>query len=426
MIKRRHFLRSSAATLVLPFLESVGFRRFASAAAPAAPAKRMIFIAMGYGVTQETWFPDRAQTGPGYVLPPGLAPLARHKEDLTVVQGLSNRYSEDAHAGSTFWLTGANPHEGGAVFHNGISADQVAAAAFGKNTRFTSLQLNGSDTDLSGPGHGQGLSLAWDTRGKPIGGQNSPLAAFNRLFSAETVPVESLRLRLAQKRSLLDTVMEEAKDLQRGLAKADLEKLDEYFQGIREIEVRLAKEEQWQSVPKPKSPLQAPPDGPLGREEIRLMYDLTAAALQTDSTRVVTYRLPISNLLASLGVKVAAHDMSHYNPGERMEASQRRDAANTELLAGLLDKLKAVPEADGSRLFDHTTVVFGSNISNVHNLTNCPTLITGGGAGVKLGHHLVVSKDTPLCNVWLTLLRGSGVELERHGDSSGVVKELIV
>ena len=425
MIKRRHFLRSSAATLVLPFLDSLGFRRFASAAAPATPAKRMIFIAMGYGVTQETWFPDRAHTGPGYVLPPGLAPLARHKDDLTVVQGLSNRYSEDAHAGSTFWLTGANPHEGGASFHNGISADQVAAAAFGKSTRFTSLQLNGSDKDLSGPGHGQGLSLAWDTRGKPIGGQNSPLAAFNRLFSAETVSLESLRLRLAQKRSLLDTVMEEAKDLQRGLAKADLEKLDEYFQGIREIEVRLAKDEQWQSVPKPKSPLQSPPEGPSGREEIRLMYDLTAAALQTDSTRVVTYRLPISSLLASLGVKVAAHDMSHYNPGERMEASQRRDAANSELLAGLLDKLKAVPEADGSRLFDHTTVVFGSNISNVHNLTNCPTLITGGGAGVKLGHHLVVSKDTPLCNVWLTLLRGSGLELERHGDSSNVVKELI-
>ena len=155
------------------------------------------------------------------------------------------------------------------------------------------------------------------------------------------------------------------------------------------------------------------------------MYELTAAALQTDSTRVVTYRLPIANLLTSLGVKVAPHDMSHYNPGERMEASQRRDAANSELLAGLLDKLKAVTEADGSRLFDHTTVVFGSNISNVHNLTNCPTLITGGGAGVKLGHHLVVSKDTPLCNVWLTLLRGSGIELERHGDSSNVVKELI-
>ena len=425
MLNRRHFLRSSAATLALPFLESAGFRRFASAATPGTPPKRMIFIAMGYGVTQETWFPDRAHTGPGYALPPGLAPLARHKDDLTVVQGLSNRYSEDAHAGSTFWLTGANPHEGGAVFHNGISADQVAAGAFGRDTRFASLQLNGSDKDLSGPGHGQGLSLAWDTRGKPIGGQNSPLAAFNRLFSAESESVEKLQRRLAQKRSLLDTVREEAQDLQRNLTKADIEKLDEYFQGIREIEVRLTKDEQWQSVPKPKSPLQAPPEGPLGREEIRLMYELTAAALQTDSTRVVTYRLPIANLLTSLGVKVAPHDMSHYNPGERMEASQRRDAANSELLAGLLDKLKAVTETDGTRLFDHTTVVFGSNISNVHNLTNCPTLITGGGAGVKLGQHLVVSKDTPLCNLWLTLLRGSGIQIERHGDSSNVVRELI-
>lgn len=425
MINRRHFLRSSAATLALPFLESIGFRRFASAAAQGAPAKRIIFIAMGYGVTQETWFPDRAHTGPGYVLPPGLAPLVRHKEDITIVQGLSNRYSEDAHAGSTFWLTGANPHEGGAVFHNGISADQVAAAAFGKATRFASLQLNGGDKDLSGPGHGQGLSLAWDNRGKPVGGQNSPLAAFNRLFSAETESIERLQRRLAQKRSLLDTVLEEARDLRRGLTQVDLEKLDEYFQSIREIEVRLLKDEQWQSVPKPKSPLGAPPEGPVGRDEIRLMYDLTTAALQTDSTRVATYRLPISNLLTSLGVKVAAHDMSHYNPGERMEASQKRDAANSELLAGFLDKLKAVPEADGTRLFDHTTVVFGSNISNVHNLNNCPTLITGGGAGVKLGHHLVVSKDTPLCNAWLTLLRGSGIDVERHGDSSGLLKELI-
>lgn len=424
MTNRRRFLRSSTATLALPFIGSLGFRRFASAAAPAVPVKRMIFIAMGYGVTEETWFPDVTQTGAGFALPPGLEPLARHRDDITIVQGLSNRYSEDAHAGSTFWLTGANPHENGAAFHNGISADQAAAAAFGKDTRFTSLQLNGSDKDISGPGHGPGLSLAWDNRGKPLGGQNSPLAAYHRLFSAENVSPDQLRLRLAQKRSMLDTVMEEARDLQRGLAKNDIEKLDEYFQGIREIEVRMSKDEQWQSVPKPKSPLQQPPESS-GQEEIRLMYDIMTAALQTDSTRVVTYRLPIANLLTSLGVKVAAHDMSHYSPGERTEASQKRDAANTGLLAGLLDKLKAVPEANGTRLFDHTTVVFGSNLSTVHNLTNCPTLITGGGSGIKLGQHIVAPKDTPLCNAWLTLLQGSGVALERHGDSSGLLKSLI-
>jgi hypothetical protein len=424
MQTRRHFLRSTSAIIALPLLESAGTRRFAKAAAPVPPKKRMVFIGMGYGVTQETWFPDIKQTGSDYKLPPGLAPLERHKPDFTVIQGLSNRYAEDAHSGSTFWLTGANPHEGGATFHNSISADQVAAAAFGKDTRFSSLQLNGSDKDLSGPGHGPGLSLAWDHRGKPIAGLNTPLAAFHRLFSAEQLPIEELRQRMNRKRSVLDAVTVEARDLQRGLAKNDVEKLDEYFQSIREIELRIAKEDQWQSIPKPTAAMAAPSEGRSGTEEIRVMYDLMVAALQTDSTRVLTYRLPIANLLTSLGVKVAAHDMSHYSPGERQEASQKRDSANSDLLAGLLDRLKGVKEADGTRLFDHTTVVFGSNLSTVHNLTNCPTLIAGGGSGTRLGHHLVVSKDTPLCNAWLTLLQGSGIPLERHGDSSGTLKEL--
>jgi hypothetical protein len=425
MHTRRHFLRSSTGLIALPFLESLGFRRFASAAPAEAPPKRMVFLGIGFGVTKETWFPDVNQTGPQYTLPPGLAPLARHQQDFTLIQGLANRYSEDAHGGSTYWLTGANAHEGGASAYNSISADQVAAAAFGKNTRYASLQLNGSDKDLSGPGHGRGLSLAWDHRGKPIAGMNSPLAVFHRLFSAEKVSLEELRARMTQKRSLLDAVRVEAEDLQRGLAKNDVEKLEEYFQGLREIEQRIARDEQWQSVPKPKAPLPQPAEGRSGVEEIQLMYDLMVAALQTDSTRVLTYRLPITNLLTGLGIKVAAHDMSHYSPGERMEASQKRDVTHSTLLAVFLDKLKAVRETDGSRLFDHSTVVFGSNLSHVHNLTNCPTLIAGGGSGIRLGRHLVASRDTPLCNVWLTLLRGSGVSVERHGDSSGEFKPLI-
>jgi hypothetical protein len=140
---------------------------------------------------------------------------------------------------------------------------------------------------------------------------------------------------------------------------------------------------------------------------------------------VMTYRQPISSLLASLGIKVAPHDMSHYSAGERLEASQRRDLVQSELLAGLIDKLKATKESDGTRLFDHTCLVFGSNIRNVHYLDNCPTILTGGGAGIKLGQHLVVSKDTPLCNAWLTLLRGVGINVPRHGDSTGVISELL-
>jgi hypothetical protein len=107
-----------------------------------------------------------------------------------------------------------------------------------------------------------------------------------------------------------------------------------------------------------------------------------------------------------------------------MLASQARDNAHSELLAGLIDKLKATKEADGSSLFDHTALAFGSNISSIHYLDNCPTVLTGGGANLKLGQHLVLPKDTPLCNVWLTMLNGMGIDVERHGNSSGIVKAL--
>jgi hypothetical protein len=174
-----------------------------------------------------------------------------------------------------------------------------------------------------------------------------------------------------------------------------------------------------------KPPVADPKEGLAGKEEIKVMYDLIVAALQTDSTRVLTYRQPVGTLLQSLALKVAPHDMSHYTVGPRMEASQKRDAMQSELLAGLIDKLKAVKEADGRSLFDHTCLAYGSNIRSIHFLDNCPTLLTGGAAKIKLGQHLVVSKDTPLCNVWLTLLHGLGIQAERHGDSTGVVKELL-
>ena len=230
---------------------------------------------------------------------------------------------------------------------------------------------------------------------------------------------------LEKKRSVLDAVLADARDLQRGLATNDVKKLDEYFDSIRDIETRLVRDEDWQSVPKPKTPLAAPPASPVGRAEIEVMYDLMIAAMQTDSTRVLTYRQPISTLLTSLGIKVAAHDMSHYTPGERKDASQRRDVALSELLAGFLDRLKATQEADGSSLFDHVSLVFGGNLRTVHQTENCPTILSGRGAGVNLGHNFVMPRDTPLCNAWLTLLHGVGVQVERHGDSTGLLKEII-
>jgi hypothetical protein len=422
---RRRFLKSATGIVALPVLESLRFRRFAHAAEPPLPPKRMVFLGIGFGVTQETWLPKLDDVGSGYMLPEGLAPLARHKADFTLVQNCMHRFASDPHGGSTFWLTGANPYgTTGKSFHNSISVDQVAAAEWGRETRFNSIQLNGSEPNLAGPGHGQGLSLAWDAGGKPVAGYNSPVIAFHRLFSAEDVPLEQRQKMLADEQSVLDDMLEDARSLKRGLNTADGEKLDEYFESLRAIETRLAKEERWLGRPKPQAPLPQPGEGLVGRDEIRLMYDLIVAALQTDSTRVVTYRQPIQHLLTSLGIKVASHDMSHYQPGGRMEASQKRDLMQSDLLAGLLDVLKGTKELDGSSLFDHTTVVFGSNIRSIHYLDNCPTLIAGRGAGIRLGHHIVQPEDTPLCNVWLTLLRGSGVEAERFGDSTGLITEL--
>ena len=422
-LSRRHFLRGSGTLIALPTLESLGFRRFASAAAsrPAAPAKRCVFLSIGFGVTKETWFPDVSQTGPGYTLSEGLSPLARHQSDITVVQGCSNQYTNEAHWGSTFWLTGANRYSvPGQNMANSISADQVVAQHLGQDTRFSSIQFNASSLE----GHGPGLSLAWDQRGKPVAGQDDPVEVFHKLFSPDDTPLEQRQAAIAENRSVLDAVLTQARRVQRGLSRTDTDKLEEYFQGIRDIETRLSKDEDWLAIPKAKAPLDEPPPGLKGRAEIEIMQDLIVAALQTDSTRALTYRMPGQSLLQSLDLKPSSHNVSHYSPGERMEASKARDKAHSELLARLIDKLKATKEADGSSLFDHTAVAFGSNISSIHYLTNCPTVLTGGGANLKLGQHLVLPKDTPLCNVWLTMLQGMGVGVDRHGDSTDVISEL--
>lgn len=159
---RRTFLRGTGALIALPTLESIGFRRFASAATKAAVAipKRAVFMGVGFGVTKQTWYPDQKDTGAKYQLSEGLSPLARHKKDFTIVQGCSNNYSNEAHWGSTFWLTGANRYSvPGQNMANSISADQVVAEQLGQQTRFTSIQLDSSDGSQSG--HGAGASLAW-------------------------------------------------------------------------------------------------------------------------------------------------------------------------------------------------------------------------------------------------------------------------
>lgn len=424
-LSRRHFLRGSSAVIALPALESLGWRKFAAASPLDMPSKRMVFLSFGWGVTRDDWFPDKSDTGTGYVMPSGMKPLKRHKRDITVVQNLSNQFSSEAHWGSTFYLTGANRYaEPGKSFHNTISADQVAAEVLGSATRFTSIQLGCKEAENSG--HGPGLSLAWNRQGKPVAGLDNPVVAYHKLFSDGQTPLAERQVMLQKQRSILDAVMEDAKDVGRGLGRNDAEKLGEYLQSVRDIETRISKEEQWLDVPKSRpATLPEEPQGEVaGYEEIKIMYDLMIAAMQVDATRVFTYRQPVESLLKSFGATITGHNMSHYTSGDRKTVSQTRDKKQSELLAYFIDRLKATQEADGSRLFDHVSLSYGSNINSIHYLTNCPTIISGGGAGIELGQHLVLGPNTPLANLWLSLLRGVGIDVATHGDSSGVIKEL--
>ncbi|MEK0447522.1 MAG: hypothetical protein RLZZ399_2843 [Verrucomicrobiota bacterium] len=427
MNTRRHFLRSSTALIALPFLESLGFRRFASAATVSAPPKRLLFVGFGWGVTEEIWYPDIRTPGADYTLPDALQPLAGHKKDFSVLQGLWNRNSDEGHDGSSRWLTGANRHAMGLTAFNSISADQVAAAQLGLETRFNSLQISANQTEREIGGDGHGGPMAWDANGKPLGGESGPVALFKRLFAQDNTPLEKQQAMLARGQSVLDTVLSNARQLQKGLGKDDNQKLEEYFESIRNLETRLGKEKKWLGVQPPKAPFAEPEAGLEGFEEIKMTYALMIAAMKSDSTRVMTYRQPVETLLRSIGVKVTGHGISHYvaAKGEHLDGSERRDKAQSQLLAHLLDLLKSTKEADGSSLFDHCTVVYGSNIRTGHLLDNCPTIVSGRGAGIRLGENLVLPKNTPLCNLWLTLLQRSGVQVDKHGDSTAPLDSIL-
>lgn len=157
-----------------------------------------------------------------------------------------------------------------------------------------------------------------------------------------------------------------------------------------------------------------------------MMYDLMIAAMEVDATRIFTYRMPTDTLISSLGATISSHNMSHYTSGERQVVSEMRDQSHAKLLSYFIGKLKGSTQPDGSSLYNNTAVTFGSNINSIHHLNNCPTLLTGGGAGFNHGRHLVMSDPkTPLCNLWLSQLNGIGIKAESFGDSTGPIYELV-
>lgn len=424
---RRSFLRAGSTVLAIPLLET-----FASAAdSSKAPPKRVIFLGGGFGFTADTFYPKQAGRFSEIGLTEGLKPLQRHQDDITMVANMTNRGATDPHGGSVSYLTGANV-EGtpGKRFHNSISCDQLIARHLGSETRFASLTLSANEADGGqNSGHGKGLSLAWDDSGNPIPGINRPIDLYYTLFASPNDAPDKVHARLKEKQSILDIVRINAGSMKRTLSKNDQDKLDEYFTGVRQVETGLERQAKWADIPKPNAPFEAPDEGLTGEEAIKLMYDMMIIALQTDATRVVSYRLPVCSLLSSIGIKLMAHSLSHYGFSQpRIEASRQRDQKCMALLAHFLDRLKEAKDTDGSRLYDNCIVSYGTNIRSGHELKNVPAILTGGGAkDIKHGRHIVLpQEDTPLANYWLTLMQQAGLPIDQFSHSSGIIPELIV
>ena len=361
---RRSFLRAGSAVLALPFLETFA----APKAAASTPPKRVIFLGGGFGFTKDTFYPGKAGRFAEIGLTEGLSPLKRHQDDITMVTNLTNLGATDPHGGSVSYLTGANvAGTPGKRFHNSISCDQLLARELGKDTRFASLTLSAKEPDGGqNSGHGAGLSLAWDDSGNPIPGIARPIDLYYTLFANPKDSRAELDDRLKKKQSILDLVRLDGGAMKRTLSKSDQEKLDEYFTGLRQVEKGLERQAVWADIPKPEAPFDVPGEGLTGEAAIQLMYDMIIIALQTDATRIVSYRQPVCSLLAGMGISLKAHSLSHYGFSQpRIEASRERDKKCSALFGHFLDRLKEAKDIDGSRLYDNCIVSYGTTCARV-------------------------------------------------------------
>ena len=230
---------------------------------------------------------------------------------------------------------------------------------------------------------------------------------------------------MAREESSLDALLSDDKKLNRKVSAEDRDRIDEYFTSVRNIETRLSKAQEWADTPYPRAPFPMPKGKVNGRAQIQLFFDMMVVALQTDSTRVMSYMIPSGPLVASNPHRVSHQGNGDFDPANPT-AHQQRDLAIAKFVSGFVRKLKKTKEADGSSLLDHTLVAHGSCLRQGHAVSNGPLLLAGhGGGGLKQGQNIVLSPGkTPLANLWLSMIRHVGVDEKKFANSNGVIKEL--
>jgi hypothetical protein len=406
---RRTFLRAAGVSLALPLLESVG--SFVGGA-PAEAPRRMIAICAGLGLCPDYLFPSKS--GRDYELTPYLTVLKDHRDLLTVCSGLSHPDVNGGHDAEVCFLTAAK-RPGQAGFRNTISLDQFAVEKLKPDTRFPSLVLS---THSGGVSFNRGgVQIPPDTR---------PSVLFARLFlqgKREEVAREVNRLQ--DRRSILDTVRGQAKELSKKVSGSDRDRLEQYFTAVREVEQGLVRAQEWSKRPKPKVSA-APPRDILSLADIigrtRLMLDLAHLAFQTDSTRLATLRIDVMGVVPPIpGVSMDHHNLSHHGKDpEKLKQLRLIEIQQMTVLRDFLGKLAKTKEGS-STLLERTMVLYGSNLGNAssHDTRNLPILLAGGG--FKHGAHLAFDRtnNTPLCKLYVSMLQRLGVEVDSFASGSG-------
>jgi hypothetical protein len=412
-LTRRHFLRAAGVSLALPWLDAL------APAQNAAPLpRRMVCICTPLSLHPANFFPEQA--GRDYTLTPYLDVLRDFRNDFTVVSGLAHPEVGSSHDSIYSFLTAAPHPERRGGFRNSISLDQFAAARIGGETRFPSLALSC-----------EGFSLSWTQSGAIVPSDSWPSSVFARLFlDGRPDEVEAQVRRLRDGRSILDAVGDQARSLQPKLGSGDRDRLDEYFESVRDLERGLARSEEWSRRPRPRVTVPPPqnitnPADLVGRA--RLMFDLIHLAFETDSTRLITLLLLGTSLVPPIaGVSLGHHDLSHHGQDPSKIAQLRTvELEKMRTLRAFLARLKETREGE-SNLLDRTSVFFSSNLGNAssHSTRNLPVLLAGGG--FRHGQHLTFNPTNPppLSNLYVSMLQRLGINADRFGSSTGTLTGL--
>ena len=427
-VSRRTLLRGAGVAIALPFLDAM---RPALAAAPPA-VQRLGVVYVPNGIIMDQWTP--AELGSNFQFGRILKPLEPFRESTLVLSGLANPAAIKAQGGghakaSGSFLSGSVPkYTAGADVHAGKTFDQFAAHHWAGQTRLASLQLGCEDSRMigncdTGSSCAYTNTLSWQDPDTPLTVDTNPRSVFERLFGSvdPSLSPEARARRSLYRRSMLDSARESTQKLERDLGTADRRKMDQYLTSVRELEQRMTAVDADPRIPTVDKPAGIPFQF---SEYVKLMYDLQVLAFQSDLSRVSTMMVGREGSLRTypeIEVPDPHHPLTHHRGHpDFIEKVTKINCFHAELFAYFLEKLRATPDGDGT-LLDHSSIMYGGALSdgNQHSNVNLPLLVAGGkGRG---GRHVKVEAGTPVTNLFVGLLNGAGIEVDKFGDSNGRV-----